>query len=101
MRESAAAHAFEARFEQMSAGANPRPAPGNQFANPAPAPKRENSVAAGCLIKGNVSRKGERIYHVPGDRTYDRVRMERGPDKRWFCTEEQAVAAGWRKASSW
>ncbi|QGM99811.1 phosphatidylserine synthase (plasmid) [Methylocystis parvus] len=103
LRESDAAPAFEARFEQMWASANPLPAPGNQFANPAPssAPKRDNSVAANCLIKGNVSRNGERIYHVPGDRTYDRVRMDKGPDKRWFCTEEQAVAAGWRKASTW
>ena len=98
LRESAATHAFEARFEQMWAGANPLPTPGNQFANPA---KRDNSVAPGCLIKGNVSRNGQRIYHVPGDRTYDRVRMDKGSDKRWFCTEEQAVAAGWRKASSW
>ncbi len=95
MRESATAHAFEARFEQIWAGANPLPAPGNQFANPAPtpAPKKDNSVAAGCLIKGNVSRNGERIYHVPGDSTYDRVRMDKGPDKRWFCTEEQAAAS--------
>ncbi|MGJ0510016.1 MAG: sunset domain-containing protein [Methylocystis sp.] len=79
------------------------PAPGNQFAHPAaaPAPKRDNSVASGCLIKGTLGRNGERIYHVPGDRTYDRVRMDKWPDKRWFCTEEQAVAAGWRKASSW
>lgn len=102
LRESAAAHAFEARFKQIWAGANPLPAPGNQFANPAQSSApRDNSVAAGCLIKGNVSRNGERIYHVPGDRTYDRVRMDKGPDKRWFCTEEQAVAAGWRRASSW
>ncbi len=49
LRESTAARAFEARFEQMWADANPLPAPGNQFTNPAPAsaPKRDDSVAAG------------------------------------------------------
>jgi phosphatidylserine/phosphatidylglycerophosphate/cardiolipin synthase-like enzyme len=101
LREPSAAHAFEARFEELWAGANPLPPPGNQFANRAPAPTPKREGAAGCIIKGNVTRNGERIYHVPGDRTYDRVRMDTGQDKRWFCTEEQAVAAGWRKASAW
>jgi hypothetical protein len=103
VRDPSAANAFEARFEQIWRGANPLPAPGNQFANPAPtpAPKTETAGPENCLIKGNISRNGERIYHVPGDRTYDRVRMDKGQDKRWFCTEEQAAAAGWRKASTW
>ncbi len=48
---------------------------------------------AGCLIKDNVSRKGDRIYHVPGDRNGER-------SERWFCTEEQAIDAGWRQAGS-
>jgi phosphatidylserine/phosphatidylglycerophosphate/cardiolipin synthase-like enzyme len=100
VREPSAANAFEARFEQIWARANPLPPPGNQFANPEPSPALKSEMA-GCLIKGNVSRNGERIYHVPGDHTYARVRMDKGRDKRWFCTEEQAVAAGWRKASTW
>ncbi|WP_363352344.1 phospholipase D-like domain-containing protein [Methylocystis echinoides] len=103
VREPSAANAFEARFEQIWAGANPLPPPGNQFANPAPSPALKSEMAGteSCLIKGNISRSGERIYHVPGDHTYARVRMDKGRDKRWFCTEEQAVAAGWRKASTW
>lgn len=47
-----------------------------------------------CRIKGNVSGNG-RIYHVPGSRHYDRVDMNH-PDKRWFCSVEEAEAAGWR-----
>jgi len=27
---------------------------------------------AGCVIKGNIASSGERIYHVPGRRHYDR-----------------------------
>ncbi|WP_162300868.1 thermonuclease family protein [Alkalilacustris brevis] len=49
-----------------------------------------------CVIKGNVS-AGGRIYHVPGQRDYDRVNMN-APGKRWFCSEEEARAAGWRPA---
>lgn len=49
-----------------------------------------------CNIKGNVSANG-RIYHLPGQRHYDQVTMRR-PETRWFCTEAQAQAAGWRRA---
>ncbi|MCX7342194.1 MAG: thermonuclease family protein, partial [Hyphomicrobiales bacterium] len=52
-----------------------------------------------CPIKGNVSRSGERIYHMPWQRDYARVRMDQGEGKRWFCDENEAVAAGWRKAT--
>lgn len=53
----------------------------------------------GCDIKGNTSRRnGERIYHVPGQRDYDDTVIEPWKGERWFCTEEEAVANGWRKA---
>lgn len=52
----------------------------------------------GCEIKGNINSRGERIYHKPGGQWYDRtvVRPERG--HRWFCSEREAKAAGWRPA---
>jgi endonuclease YncB( thermonuclease family) len=51
-----------------------------------------------CVIKGNVNRKGERIYFRPGQLDYARVDMSK-PGKRWFCTEQDAEAAGWRPAA--
>ncbi|HWV42824.1 thermonuclease family protein [Pseudorhodoplanes sp.] len=56
------------------------------------------SPVEGCNIKGNVSRNGERIYHVPGMRDYDRTRINERSGERWFCTEDEARAAGWRRA---
>lgn len=54
-------------------------------------------VDPACQIKGNVSASGK-IYHVPGQRFYERtgIRPERG--ERWFCSEREAQAAGWRAA---
>ena len=52
-----------------------------------------------CEIKGNVNRKGERIYHLPGQLNYAEINMAKGHGKRWFCTEAEADAAGWRKAA--
>jgi len=53
---------------------------------------------AGCMIKGNISSSGERIYHVPGQRYYDKTLIHQSKGERWFCTEQEAVGAGWRKA---
>jgi endonuclease YncB( thermonuclease family) len=54
--------------------------------------------SAACNIKGNISRKGERIYHIPGQKFYDRTKISKSKDERWFCSEDKARAAGWRKA---
>nr|WP_240549456.1 hypothetical protein [Devosia salina] len=51
-----------------------------------------------CNIKGNVSTQGERIYHVPGQKYYDDTRISRSHGERWFCSEEEARAAGWRRS---
>ena len=50
-------------------------------------------------IKGNISyRTGEKIYHVPGGYYYDDTVIDEAAGERWFCTEADAVAAGWRKS---
>ncbi len=51
-----------------------------------------------CRIKGNINQAGERIYHMPTNPDYDRVVMRLDRGKRWFCSEEDARAAGWRPA---
>ena len=51
-----------------------------------------------CVIKGNISSSGERIYHLPGQRYYDKTVISWSKGERWFCTEQEAVRAGWRKS---
>lgn len=53
---------------------------------------------SGCNIKGNISAKGERIYHVPGQKYYSQTKISEGKGERWFCSEAEARQAGWRKA---
>ena len=50
-------------------------------------------------IKGNISRKGTRIYHVPGGALYAKTRIDTAKGERWFCSEAEARAAGWRPAN--
>ncbi len=51
-----------------------------------------------CRIKGNISDRGARIYHLPGQRFYRKTGISRDKGERWFCTERAARAAGWRKS---
>ncbi|MBB2822442.1 UNVERIFIED_ORG: hypothetical protein GGD59_005731 [Rhizobium esperanzae] len=52
-----------------------------------------------CTIKGNISiETGERIFHVPGQRYYAQTTISPRYGERWFCSEFEAWAAGWRKS---
>jgi len=54
----------------------------------------------GCAVKGNVSRNGQ-IYHVPWSPWYDKVKVDERRGERWFCSEAEAQAAGWRPATAY
>ena len=50
----------------------------------------------GCAIKGHYAVRAwpsVGIYHLPGCGSYGRTQA-----KRWFCSEEEALAAGFRKS---
>ncbi len=51
-----------------------------------------------CAIKGNIAADGERIYHVPGGYYYGKTQIDEASGERWFCSEAEAQAAGWRRA---
>jgi hypothetical protein len=77
-----------------------RPAAGRAAATRAPAvaPSPE-PPPDGCVIKGNISALGERVYHQPGSRWYARTVIEPTGGERWFCTATEAETAGWRPAA--
>ena len=51
------------------------------------------------VIKGNVDqRSGELLYHVPGSLFYSTTVVEPGQGDRWFCTEAEAQALGWKRS---
>jgi len=50
-----------------------------------------------CMIKGNVNRSGECIYHKPTSRWYAQIKMQVSKGTRWFCSVDEAEAAGCRE----
>jgi hypothetical protein len=49
----------------------------------------------GPIIKGNINSKGQKIYHTVSSGQYQRVIIEENKGEKYFCTEEEALAAGW------
>jgi len=79
---------FTAPWEWRADGRAARSSRTAREPSPAPDPA--------CPIKGNISRGGSRIYHLPGSGGYDGTRIDLAKGERWFCTEAEAKAAGWR-----
>lgn len=52
-----------------------------------------------CPIKGNITDNG-RIYHMPWSPWYSRVRIDERRGEQWFCSESDAIAAGWRPVAA-
>ena len=57
----------------------------------------DTAMPPGCPIKAKLALRAvgyEGIYHLPGCGSYRRLKEA----NRWFCSEEDALAAGFRKA---
>lgn len=55
----------------------------------------QKAAPQGCPIKGHVV-GNERVYVLPWSPRYERVRVREQRGGRWFCSETEARAAGWR-----
>ncbi len=51
-----------------------------------------------CTIKGNIGSSKEKIFHVVGCRSYNQTVIDESKGEKYFCSEQEALAAGWRKA---
>ncbi len=49
----------------------------------------------GCPIKGTVS-GDTKTYYVPWDASYEKAKIRASKGERWFCSETEAHAAGWK-----
>jgi endonuclease YncB( thermonuclease family) len=90
----------EAREARRGIWAGEFTAPGSyrgeqRAASEQPAP-RQQPQRGGCSIKGNVNGEGERIYHTAASPAYRDTEIDEERGERWFCTEAEARAAGWR-----
>ena len=101
-------YSWDYDLDEKSAAVNDRglhatgiqsPAAFRQARSAGQAAAADAAAPAGCRIKGNISSAGRRIYHVPGQGWYDRTRVNTARGERWFCSEAEARAAGWRRAA--
>lgn len=53
-----------------------------------------------CDIKANVTTNNVPTYHLPTCKAYTSTQVQLHHGDRWFCTEKEAVKAGFRKAET-
>lgn len=88
----------------QSANANPLSQKSTQAYLPTPhiystqIVSEDGTIIMQCLIKGNISSKKEKIYHLPNQQYYEKTKIDESKGEKWFCTEEEAKEAGWRKS---
>ena len=64
-------------------------------------PQNLTAPTSACRIKGNVSaQKNTKIYHCPNFPSYATTDVNTYEGDRWFCTESEAIAAGFRKPAN-
>lgn len=51
----------------------------------------------GCPIKGQLT-SGGRVYVLPWSEEYDKIKLRLARGDRWFCSEDEARAAGWKRS---
>lgn len=55
----------------------------------------------GCVIKGNIDNNSDRKnYYTPGCAQYKFTIVEKDMGEGWFCTEKEAIAAGFTRAKT-
>jgi len=60
----------------------------------------QNPPIRTCSIKGNINDSGAKIYHLPGGKWYTRTLIDTARGERWFCSEAEAQAEGWRSSQA-
>lgn len=53
------------------------------------------------VIKCNISKNGDKIYHLPFDQQYDRVEITPSKGERYVFTVREAEDLGFRRAFRW
>jgi hypothetical protein len=55
-------------------------------------------TAQKCAIKGNIGSNGHKLYYIPEHHRYGLVKIDRSAGEVWFCTDFEAIKAGWEIA---
>ncbi len=56
---------------------------------------------SGCPIKGkDRARARDKVYILPWSSSYERYRISQKRGDRWFCSEDEALAEGWKPLES-
>ena len=57
----------------------------------------ETSGLGECTVKGVIDSDNQRLYYVPSDEEYEALKIDPSRGERMFCSDDEAVLAGWMR----
>jgi endonuclease YncB( thermonuclease family) len=57
----------------------------------------EPTDTAFCVVKGAINEKDQRIFYVPSDERYEDITIDPDRGERMFCSDDEAILAGWSR----
>lgn len=67
---------------------------------PPPLPTVTPQVVPCVGVKANIGRDGRKLYHLPDSPNYNQIVIDESAGEKVFCTEQDAIDAGWTKAGN-
>jgi hypothetical protein len=75
--------------------------PREQVLNICDSQQRVSALKCPLAVRSDETSEGERIYHLPFNTFYAETHLDLSRGERWFCSESEALRAGWRPAKAW
>ena len=50
-----------------------------------------------CEVKGTINDKDQRVFYLPSDRGYEEISIDPSRGERMFCSDDEALLAGWKR----
>lgn len=60
-------------------------------------PDGPSDSAEACDVKGSITARDEPVFYVPTDKEYDQVTIDPERGERFFCSDDAAMLAGWKR----
>jgi len=61
----------------------------------------EDEYDGECVIKGNVDARGQKYYHLPGDKYYLKTIVNLDKEDQWLCSIEEAEAKNFQRTGNY
>jgi endonuclease YncB( thermonuclease family) len=50
-----------------------------------------------CEVKGTIDSQSRHVFYLPSDKGYEKIEIDPSKGERMFCSDDEALLAGWKR----